>query len=305
MTKHFITVDKSRNDFTSAFKQLTDSLKNAKDTFLFFFMDGCGPCERTKESWAKLEKMLPSTMLMGGGITVAMVNQVLFPSLVGVGETPIGFPTLRHVKAKGKGTVEYEDSGVSDSQRSSESLVKWIQNGIKSQSGGTKKNTTLRKKVPSDATEKCKRTFCDKIYVPRQVKQGDELAKSLFKLRQKRQTNAQKKLLKSWLSPSNRKTQKAQIVEQCEKFYCNQDCSDTIFEAGKGISKSLKKKYSSKSKFDKLMLMSLQEQRTKLFKGKQNVLVDGFSPQLKRGVRTRLKKQGAISGCTVAYWDGK
>ena len=97
--------------------KLNEHIANGKPTFLFLYMDGCGPCNTTKDEWAKISSHIPDDF-QGNDVMVAQVNKDLYNSLKGVGSDPMAFPTLRYID--GNNIEEYE------SGRTAEALAGWI-----------------------------------------------------------------------------------------------------------------------------------------------------------------------------------
>jgi hypothetical protein len=97
--------------------KLNEHIANGKPTFLFLYMDGCGPCNTTKEEWANIKSHIPDGF-EGNNVMVAQVNKDLYNSLKGVGSDPLAFPTLRYIE--GSDIEEYE------SGRTAEALAGWI-----------------------------------------------------------------------------------------------------------------------------------------------------------------------------------
>jgi hypothetical protein len=96
---------------------------------------------------------------------------------------------------------------------------------------------------------------------------------------------------------SNPKTQKKlekKEMESCGDKYCNPECVGTIYEKGKGLSKSFLEK---RKKFLKLLKKEFEENRKNIFGNKENVLNDSFYEKLSPKDVENLKKMGAISGC--------
>ena len=122
-----------------------------------------------------------------------------------------------------------------------------------------------------------------------------------------RQKNTIKKMTASFskefnMKPMN-KSKKAKFNSQvegrlkkaCIKGYCNPTCKGTIFEAGKKYPKSLEitlKKKPFAIKFSKYM-------RQKIFGKKSNVLKNGFYNKIEKKNVNTIKKQGAISACSL------
>ena len=97
--------------------ELNLHIQEKKPTFLFIYMDGCGPCDSTKEQWEHIKDYVEEDVKKAD-VIVAQVNKDLFKVLDNVGPEPSGFPTLRYID---DGTIEEYESG-----RSSQALAGWI-----------------------------------------------------------------------------------------------------------------------------------------------------------------------------------
>ncbi len=98
-------------------EELNRHLQEKKPTFLFIYMDGCGPCDSTKEQWEHIKDYVEEDVKKAD-VIVAQVNKNLFNKLDNVGPEPSGFPTLRYID---NGNIEEYESG-----RSSHALAGWI-----------------------------------------------------------------------------------------------------------------------------------------------------------------------------------
>ena len=152
--------------------------------------------------------------------------------------------------------------------------------------------------------ETCKTKFCKKYYVPHTMKRRyHSNMKGLNKTRRKQEL---KRL----------KTQEPEEYTKCVSTFCNTpECKDTIFEPGKGLPKGyiekeidgyLKKNPEPRStkeqkiKRRKTQIRTHINMRKHFFKGKTNVLKDGFYEEFPKDKLADLKKKGAISGCAFA-----
>jgi len=105
----------------STFKQHHGS---GKQSFLFLYMDGCGPCNTTKISWKDISKHIKKDHLKNKNVCVAEINKNLFGQIPNIGSDPMGFPTLRYINNNGKIIEEYE------SNRSPEAFAQWIESKL-------------------------------------------------------------------------------------------------------------------------------------------------------------------------------
>uniref|UniRef100_A0A6C0DB95 Thioredoxin domain-containing protein n=1 Tax=viral metagenome TaxID=1070528 RepID=A0A6C0DB95_9ZZZZ len=115
-----ILPNKSNHEFLT--ESLNNDISSGKHIFLFIFMDGCEPCNQTKPQWKNIKKHFKHHD--NSDIVVASINQLLFKKLNKSGSEPMGYPCLRYIKHPN--TEEYEDSEISDKDRSTESFIEWI-----------------------------------------------------------------------------------------------------------------------------------------------------------------------------------
>lgn len=125
----FLYIDPSVANYKKLTDDFNEDIKSGKHIFLFLFMDGCGPCNQTKEGWKNINKFAKKEHLNPGKIVIAEINQKLFKDLQNVGKEPMGYPCLRYIKS---GTIEeYEDSKISKKDRTAESFADWIDSKLK------------------------------------------------------------------------------------------------------------------------------------------------------------------------------
>jgi len=85
--------------------------------------------------------------------------------------------------------------------------------------------------------------------------------------------------------------------KECMKGYCNPDCKNTIFQAGKEIPSGAYHGIAAKAKAP--LKRMLEPLRKRIFGNKTNVLKNSFYNRLPATNVTRAKKQGALSGCSI------
>lgn len=125
-----------------------------------------------------------------------------------------------------------------------------------------------------------------------------------------------KKTIKA-MTPANKKIYKAnqtkrkktymkyvkKIPRECNMYYCNKTCKNTLLEAGRNKYPPLPKEVTLNKEL-KALLTKLQKQTKKeLFGDKNNVLKDGFYEKLSLPKVKRLKQNGATSGCVQMLPD--
>ena len=137
---------------TTTVHHINGLTKNKKPFFLFFYMEGCGPCNRMKIIWKKLKQLNPH-LNKDKDNRFVMINYTAFSKLNGTGEQPSSFPTIRYVHGP---TVESYD-GEHDEQ----AMNAWIQSkNVIINSGSNKKGKTMhggRKKRPNKKLRRTKK----------------------------------------------------------------------------------------------------------------------------------------------------
>jgi len=83
---------------------------------------------------------------------------------------------------------------------------------------------------------------------------------------------------------------KKTLLDTCNAQYCNKGCKGTIYEDEPGT--AFKEKIGTKE------YASYMGSRKRLFNGKKSILEDNFYENLSLSKVKKLKKQGAVSGCT-------
>lgn len=114
--------------------------------FIFYFMEGCGPCNATRPEWAKLKNVLKNDFLKRDDIVIVAIDKDLAGKLKNIGSEPNSFPTIKYITKEGSINENYEDSNISKKDRTIDSFVEWIklktgENNI-TKSANTYKNKT-------------------------------------------------------------------------------------------------------------------------------------------------------------------
>ena len=145
-------------------KTLIDNLNSMvhdKDVqiFIMFYMEGCGPCNSTRPEWSKLKNVLKNTK-NNNNIVIVDMDQVLSNKLKGINQ-PNAFPTMRYITNGGMEVENYEDSSITNKDRTIDSFVEWINvktkdNNIK---GGKK---TINNKMVKNINKTRKRKWSNK-----------------------------------------------------------------------------------------------------------------------------------------------
>ena len=100
------------------------------------------------------------------------------------------------------------------------------------------------------------------------------------------------------LKKSIGKTMDNKNIEQCVKAHCNPSCKDTIYEAGSQFPKSLEAEIKKEQHGD-IILDIIKKTRKRMFGNKKDVLVNDFYKNIPKEKVDKIKKAGAISGCTA------
>jgi hypothetical protein len=101
------------------------SNKDAK-IFILIYMEGCGPCNETRPEWSKLKNVLSNHFLNKQDIAVVSIDKDLFGKLKNANKEPMSFPTIRFMTNSGVKMENYEDSQISNKDRTIDSFVEWI-----------------------------------------------------------------------------------------------------------------------------------------------------------------------------------
>jgi thiol-disulfide isomerase/thioredoxin len=131
---------------------VNNHLTNKKSKiFIMFYMEGCGPCNQTRPEWSKLKNVLSNNFLNRKDIAVILIDKDLFSKLKKIKHEPPSFPNIRFITNGGEKDENYEDSAISNKDRTIDSFVEWIkltsgENNI-TKSENTIKTKTKKKHV--------------------------------------------------------------------------------------------------------------------------------------------------------------
>lgn len=301
-----IKIDTDTKEVETKIESVNNFINDDNPVFLFMFLEDCGPCNATKPEWEKIPDHLKKEYLDDEKIMIVELNQSFQNKFTNIGKEPMGYPCIRFIK--GKTIKEYEGA------RTGEAFAEWIESivkGVKGVKGSTIKNNAVggaksksskksskksnkKNKIGGKTQKKsCKEMYCDKVYVPKMLKNSKELLTYFEKVPKNKLTFAQKKMITKFKTKKHIDENKKVFVKECETYFCNAGCKDTVFEDGTTLPKAIINKY----KDNKMLLEQLKEQRTFLFKDKKTVLTDNFYNGLKPKDVKKLKKDGADSGC--------
>lgn len=94
--------------------------------FILIFMEGCGPCNATRPEWKKMENVLDKNYLNRNDIIIASIDYQLAENLKHMPSKPSSFPTMRFITNSGEEIENYEDSSISNKDRTIDSFVEWV-----------------------------------------------------------------------------------------------------------------------------------------------------------------------------------
>lgn len=109
-------------------------------------------------------------------------------------------------------------------------------------------------------------------------------------------TPAEKKRYKAYQTKT-RKALLKKIPSECNMYFCNKTCKNTLFEAGRNKYPPLPKEYAKNKELTAILTKAQKQAKKEMFGDKDNVLKDGFYEKLSPQKVKRLKENGATSGC--------
>lgn len=106
-------------------------IQQGDDLFIIVHKTGCPPCIATMPNWLDIEKELGSKYNKVNNVIIVDINQEVGVEQLAkfMGEIK-GFPTMRYIGKQGKKIEEYENSGVKDPNRSTDSFIEWIESKV-------------------------------------------------------------------------------------------------------------------------------------------------------------------------------
>lgn len=133
---------------------LNVKVANESHIFLLIYMEGCGPCNATRPEWDKIKNVLSKSkkiVLVDAESSILAEND--FKKIIGV--SPEGFPSMYYIR--GKLVEKYEDSAITEKDRSAGSFVEWIKSKTAQSGGGRRKRSRKTKKKKKNTRRKSKR----------------------------------------------------------------------------------------------------------------------------------------------------
>ena len=166
----------------------------------------------------------------------------------------------------------------------------------------------------SSRKDKCFSTYCKNVFPKRLEKIKKKISKKIITNMTKHMNASHKTMfIKNFNKSFFIKDKKTKDWEQqnCKRSFCNPKCKDTFFEEGNKISKEVFKNAKlhlshtlkdpkQSAKAYKLATKTLKTIRKQIFGNKTNILKNDFYEKLPTKTVKKLKKEGAISGCTMS-----
>jgi thiol-disulfide isomerase/thioredoxin len=117
----------NKKNYHNLIDKLNKYLSNKDaEIFIFFYMEGCGPCNETRPEWSKLKNVLSKDFLNNENIVIVSIDKDLYGKLKHANKEPMSFPTIRFMTSAGEKMETYEDSEVSSKDRKIDSFIEWI-----------------------------------------------------------------------------------------------------------------------------------------------------------------------------------
>lgn len=136
----------------------------------------------------------------------------------------------------------------------------------------------------NNSTRKCKKDYCEKVF----IKNQESFMKKFFKTVKMK-------------PPKVTEKQQKELIQNCMKGYCNPGCKKTIFQDGKQFPKDVVIKTKNKS-VKAFATKIIKGMRKEMFGKKSSILKDNFYEKLTAKTVKDIKKNGGLSGCTVAVF---
>jgi hypothetical protein len=117
----------NKKNYHNLIDKLNKYLSNKDaEIFIFFYMEGCGPCNETRPEWSKLKNVLSKDLLNNENIIIVSIDKDLYGKLKNANKEPMSFPTIRFMTNAGEKMETYEDSEILIKDRKIDSFVEWI-----------------------------------------------------------------------------------------------------------------------------------------------------------------------------------
>jgi hypothetical protein len=115
-------------------------------------MEGCGPCNATRPEWSKLKNILS---IKNKNIGIFSIDKDIVSKVDKLKEAD-SFPTMRYITNSGNTVENYEDSNISEKNRTIDSFVEWIKvkTGEKNITKSENHSNTIKHKPQNGGTRK-------------------------------------------------------------------------------------------------------------------------------------------------------
>jgi len=111
--------------------QMIDKLiEEGKTVFVLVYMNGCGPCKKTRPVWGEIKGVFGEHHTHYPDIVIADVDSKLLPALKYIGPVR-GVPTMRVISEKGKVVEDSQTFQSKFAPRTLGFLVDWVMSKIK------------------------------------------------------------------------------------------------------------------------------------------------------------------------------
>ena len=117
----FVHIDKNNTDY------INELIQREKDIFLLIYMEGCGPCNKVRPEWKKIENIFNNKKNKNPNIVIADVETANMNKIY-LTNMPDSFPTIKYISNGGKREENYEK------ERDVSSLIEWINSKSKPRS---------------------------------------------------------------------------------------------------------------------------------------------------------------------------
>jgi hypothetical protein len=117
---------------SSEFPGFTDKVKTNPDSqvFVLVYMDGCGPCNATRPEWEKMSQAMNQQYPNNPDLLIATINQQALPQGPHIIGEIQGFPTMKRITDGGNIVESFEDSNISNKNRTTDAFITWIESAI-------------------------------------------------------------------------------------------------------------------------------------------------------------------------------
>ena len=119
------------NDYGPDLDEYNNYVNNGKHAFVLIFMEGCGPCGETLPKWKNIEVEMQGKYNRPNynDVIVASINKDLLDKVNHIGNIE-GFPTMKYIGKNGGIVEPYEESKISQKDRSTSSFINWIEHNM-------------------------------------------------------------------------------------------------------------------------------------------------------------------------------